>query len=70
MSIKIDKLIPWYCKHESCCKEANYEFTDAMEDEKGEYRTITIGHSCGNHVVEVNDMLMEIYHKGAKDDDS
>jgi len=68
MSIKVDKLIPWYCKHESCCKEANYEFTDAQEDEKGEYKTITIGHACNNHVVEVNKMLKEIYYGDKKPD--
>jgi hypothetical protein len=70
MSIKVEKLTPWLCKLGSCLKEANYEFTDAMEDEKGEYKTTVIGHSCGNHVMEVNDMLMEIYHKGAKNDGS
>jgi hypothetical protein len=68
MDIKIEKLIPWYCKHESCCKEANYEFTDAQEDEKGEYKTITIGHACNNHVVEVNKMLKEIYYGDKKPD--
>ena len=68
MDIKIEKLIPWYCKHESCCKEANYEFTDAQEDEKGEYKTITIGHACNNHVVEVNTMLKEIYYGDKKPD--
>ena len=63
MSIKIEKLIPWYCKHESCCKEANYEFTDAMEDEKGEYKTIVIGHSCENHVEDVNKMLTKLHKR-------
>lgn len=70
MNLKVEKLIPWHCKHGSCLATADYEFTDAQEDEKGEYKTIVIGHACGNHVVEVNDMLMEIHHKGAKDDSS
>ena len=62
MDIKIEKILPYLCKHGSCLAKADYEFTDAQEDEKGEYKTITIGHACNNHVVEVNKMLKEIYY--------
>tara|TARA_R110000744_G_scaffold87443_10_gene170717 strand:+ start:2670 stop:2861 length:192 start_codon:yes stop_codon:yes gene_type:complete len=60
--IKVNKLNPWPCKQKNCFKPAIYEFTNDMEDEKGEYKTITIGHSCENHVEEVNKMLKEIYN--------
>jgi len=48
--------------NESCNKRALYQFTDAKEDEKGEYKTITIGYSCEHCVEEVNKMLKETYH--------
>ena len=46
--VKINKLIPAVCKYElwklnkyeSCLRKADYEFTNDMEDEKGEYKTI------------------------------
>tara|TARA_R110000850_G_scaffold24247_4_gene71150 strand:- start:1084 stop:1293 length:210 start_codon:yes stop_codon:yes gene_type:complete len=63
--VKINKLIPAVCKYElwklnkyeSCLRKADYEFTNDMEDEKGEYKTITIGYSCKNHVKEINKIL-------------
>ena len=60
--IQINKLIPYICKHQSCLKKALYEFTNDMEDEKGEYKTIIIGYSCENHVEEVSKLLKEIYN--------
>ena len=59
--MEINKLLPDLCKHESCLQKADYEFTDNREDEKGEYKTMTIGYACGNHVTEVHKMLKEIY---------
>ena len=38
--IKVNKLNPWPCKQKNCFKPAIYEFTNDMEDEKGEYKTI------------------------------
>jgi len=61
--IQVNKVVPDVCKHESCFKRALYEFTDDKEDEKGEYKTITIGYSCEHHVEEVNKMLKEIYNE-------
>ena len=54
--IQVNKVVP-------CFKRALYEFTDDKEDEKGEYKTITIGYSCEHHVEEVNKMLKEIYNE-------
>ena len=59
--IQVNKIYPETCKLYSCLARADYEFTNAQEDEKGEYKTITIGHACNNHVVEVNKMLQDIY---------
>ena len=59
--IKVNKIYPETCKLYSCLARADYEFTNAQEDEKGEYKTITIGHACNNHVVEVNKMLQDIH---------
>ena len=61
--IQVNKIIPDICKHEPCFKRALYEFTDDKEDEKGEYKTITIAYSCEHHVEEVNKMLKEIYNE-------
>ena len=59
--IKVNKIYPETCKLYSCLARADYEYTNAQEDEKGEYKTMTIGHACNNHVVEVNKMLQDIY---------
>lgn len=73
--IKINKLIPNICKHESCLKRALYEFTDlsnngaltisaSSEDDNNVFikqSTVTIGYSCEHHVEEVNKMLKDIY---------
>ena len=59
--IKVNKIYPETCKLYSCLARADYEFTNDQEDEKGEYKTITIGHACNNHVVEVNKMLQDIH---------
>ena len=59
---EVNKILPYLCKEGGCLKEAKYEFTDADEDEKGEYKTIVIGHSCENHVEDVNKMLNEIHN--------
>jgi hypothetical protein len=67
--IGVNKLYPALCKHGSCLAIADYEFTDAQEDEKGEYKTINIGHACNHHVVEVSKMLKEIYY-GNKESNS
>jgi hypothetical protein len=40
-----------------------------MEDEKGEYRTITVGYSCEHHIEEVNKLLKEIYYGDKESDD-
>ena len=73
--IRINKLIPDICKHESCLKRALYEFTDLSnngkltinaESDNGmfiEQSTVTIGYSCEHHVEEVNKMLKDIYDK-------
>ena len=66
--IQVNKIYPETCKLYSCLARADYEFTNAQEDEKGEYKTITIGHACNNHVVEVNKMLKEIYYGDKKPD--
>jgi len=67
--MRINRLIADPCKHQSCFKPAVYEFTDDKEDEKGEYKTITIGYSCENHVEEVNKLLKEIYYGDKESDD-
>ena len=59
--IQVNKIYPETCKLYSCLARADYEFTNAQEDEKGEYKTMTIGHACNNHVVEVNKMLQDIH---------
>ena len=66
--INIEKLLPYLCKYDSCLQKADYEFTDAQEDEKGEYKTMTIGYACGNHVTEVHKLLKEIYYGDKKSD--
>jgi hypothetical protein len=76
MNIKVEKLIPYLCKHGSCLAKADYEFTDIetvsveQEDEliKEEVKTITLGYACFNHVEEVNKMLKEIHHGNKKSD--
>ena len=76
MNIKVEKLIPYLCKHVSCLAKADYEFTDietvSVEQEDGltkeEVKTITLGHACFNHVEEVNKMLKEIYYGDKKSD--
>ena len=60
-NMKIEKILYKCCRHKPCTNIAIYEFTNDMEDGKGEYRTITVGYSCENHVEEVNKMLMKIY---------
>ena len=67
--ININKLYPDICKHGSCLNRALYELTDDKEDEKGEYKTITIGYSCEHHVVEVNNLLKEIYYGDEESND-
>ena len=59
--IQVNKIYPETCKLYSCLARADYEFTNDKEDEKGEYKTMTIGHACNNHVVEVNKMLQDIH---------
>jgi len=66
--IDIEKLLPYLCKYDSCLQKADYEFTDAKEDEKGKCETIVIGHACGNHVTEVHKLLKEIYYGNKKSD--
>ena len=58
-SIQIQQIYPDICKHSSCLKKAIYEFIDEKQ---------TIGHSCENHVEEVNKLLKNIYRKD-KDDE-
>jgi hypothetical protein len=80
MNIKVEKLIPYLCKHGSCLAKADYEFTD-IEDgdsveiegivdkiERKTVRTRVLGHACFNHVEEVNKMLKEIYYGDKKSD--
>ena len=65
--INVNKLYPDMCKHSSCLNRAMYEFTNTKGSD--EYKkTITIGHSCENHVEEVNKLLTNIYRKD-KDDE-
>jgi hypothetical protein len=67
-SIKIIKIFPDICKHSSCLNRAMYEFTNTKGSD--EYKkTITIGHSCENHVEEVNKLLTNIYRKDKDRDD-
>tara|TARA_Y100000034_G_C6793565_1_gene355456 strand:+ start:154 stop:366 length:213 start_codon:yes stop_codon:yes gene_type:complete len=61
--IEVNKILPYLCKEGGCLREAKYEFTDADEDEKGEYKTIVIGHSCENHVEDVNKMLTKLHKR-------
>ena len=67
--INVVKLYPNICKHNSCLSRAMYKLTNDMEDEKGEYKTITIGYSCEHHVVEVNNLLKEIYYGDEESND-
>ena len=74
--INVNKLYPDMCKHSSCLNRAMYEFTNTRDIELGgsleanEYKkTITIGHSCENHVEEVNKLLKNIYRKDKDRDD-
>ena len=53
-SIKIIKVFPDFCKYHSCFNQALYEFI---------YKKTIIGHSCMNHVEDVNKMLTNIYYK-------
>tara|TARA_R100001594_G_scaffold3788_6_gene13974 strand:- start:1607 stop:1834 length:228 start_codon:yes stop_codon:yes gene_type:complete len=67
--IQVNKIYPALCKLASCLDRADYEFTDAktiktkQEDGlvKEEIKTVTLGHACNNHVVEVNKMLQDIH---------
>ena len=67
--IQVNKIYRALCKLASCLDRADYEFTDAktiktkQEDGlvKEEIKTVTLGHACNNHVVEVNKMLQDIY---------
>ena len=76
MNIKVEKLIPYLCKHVSCLAKADYEFTDiktvSVEQENGltkeEVKTITLGYACFNHVEEVIKLLKEIHNGNKKSD--
>tara|TARA_R100000808_G_scaffold25026_1_gene60584 strand:+ start:887 stop:1096 length:210 start_codon:yes stop_codon:yes gene_type:complete len=63
MNLKVNELTPWLCKLGKCLKIATYEFTNARENEDGEIETTVVGHACGNHVTDVNDMLKDIYYR-------
>ena len=64
--INVIKLYPDICKHSSCLSRAMYEFIEEKEDE---YETTTIGYSCEHHVVEVNNLLKEIYYGDEESND-
>lgn len=61
-SIKISKILPSMCKYSSCLNRAMYEFLDNECDD------IIIGHSCENHVEEVNKLLTSIYYEDEEDE--
>ena len=72
--ITIDKIYPVTCKHYSCLEFATFEFTDIeivkTEQKDGmikeEVKTRVLGHSCFNHVEEVNKMFKELHGRRKK----
>ena len=68
--MEISKVLPNFCKHGSCLKEADWKFTDievmTIHDRGGvkEFPKIrTLGYSCEKHRDEVKEMFEDIYNK-------
>jgi hypothetical protein len=72
--MEVNKIYPYLCKHGSCLKRAEFTFTDVEITEtetkdgliKEEPKTITLGHSCEDHVEEVRKLFEEIFTEGKK----
>jgi len=59
--MRISKVLPKICKHHSCLKEADWEFTDNGVKEFPKRRTY--GYSCDDHRDDVKKMFEMIYNK-------
>jgi|TARA_Y100000294_G_C8505089_1_gene316413 hypothetical protein len=57
--MKVKKIYPKICKHNSCLDRADYEFTD-LRDRK----TVTLAYACSDHVEDVRKLLERIYKVG------
>ena len=53
--MEINEIYPKFCKNDSCFKPAEYQFTDYKDG-----KTITLGYSCQEHLVENQKMFKEI----------